>query len=360
MVLPISAVVVNFNGRDYLESCLTALAREEPAEILVVDSGSTDGSPAIVDRFPGARCIELGANLGPAAARNRGMREAEHDLVLLLDNDVELLDGCLRRLHEHIESRRQLALVQARSLLNDADGHELVHYDGGSFHYLGLVSLRNWYVPVGEANGRGLALTDVAISLCCLARRDELVRVGGFDKAMFILFEDLAISHALKLAGYEVGVAEDALCLHKGGTKGLSVRGEIKGYSPHRSFLHSRNRWLFVTAQYEWRSLLLLAPGFLVYGLVHLAFVIVSGHLLAWIRGKWAFVRLLGHVRERRRIVARVRVRGDRQLLGSPPLSFNPGLASSGLKRFVERALGLTVDAWFALVRPLLRRGKVV
>ena len=210
MDLPVSVVVVNYNGIDYLESCLDALLSQGAAEIVVVDSGSTDGSPEILARYPDARLVELGANLGPAAARNRGVREASHDLVLLVDNDVELRPGCLARLVEHMDQRPDLALVQARSILINDGGDELVHYDGGRFHYLGLVSLRNWYAEPDDAEGEGLVLTDVAISLCCLARRKQLELVGGFDEPMFILFEDLAVSHALKLAGYEVGVAEAA------------------------------------------------------------------------------------------------------------------------------------------------------
>jgi GT2 family glycosyltransferase len=131
---PVSAVLVNYNGKDYLESCVASLLREELEEILLVDSGSDDGAAQeIAARAQDAgwplRLVDLGANLGPSAARNRGLREAQHDLVLLIDNDVELSEGSLERLCAALAEDERRALVQARSVLFDEPN--IVHYDGG-------------------------------------------------------------------------------------------------------------------------------------------------------------------------------------------------------------------------------------
>jgi glycosyltransferase involved in cell wall biosynthesis len=80
-----------------LARCLEALAKQgfPPArfEVIVVDDGSTDGTPALVERLTGALPIEVrlvrqprprGAN----AARNRGVREARGDLLVFIDDDV--------------------------------------------------------------------------------------------------------------------------------------------------------------------------------------------------------------------------------------------------------------------------------
>lgn len=337
MTLPVSVIVVNHNGRKHLRRCLESIVRAAPTEILLVDSGSTDGSAHdAARRFP-LRLLSLDANRGPAAARNFGLREAACRHVLLIDNDVQLLPGCLETLWRHVAARPSVAIVQARSLLQRESG--TIHYDGGRFHFLGLIALRNWYRPLWEADDPGLVTTDVAISLCCLADRDALLEVGGFDEEMFILFEDLALCYALKLRGKEVAVATDARCLHGSGTAGLSTRGERRSYAARRTFLHSRNRWIFLLTHYQWRTLALLAPAFLLYGVVHLAFAVVSGHLGAWVQGKFALYRLRRHLRQRRALLQPLRVRRDRDLLGCPALTFNPGLAKGAVRGVVRRAL---------------------
>ena len=70
----VSVGIVNYNGAPYLMQTLRAVARLGPAvgDVLLIDSGSTDQSTALVrECFPRVRVIELGANLGPGAARNR-------------------------------------------------------------------------------------------------------------------------------------------------------------------------------------------------------------------------------------------------------------------------------------------------
>ncbi len=333
----VSAVLVNYNGREYLSSCIESILAEGVDEVLLVDSGSDDGAAQEAAETYPIRLLELGENLGPSAARNRGLREAKHELVLLIDNDVELTPGSLAALTAALSADPELALVQARSLLFAAQ--ETLHYDGAAQHYLGLASLHHWYQPLADHPSRGVVEVDIAISLCCLGRREMLLRVHGYDTRMFILVEDVALSYALRLAGYRVAVAEDALCLHKAGTAGLSTRGPSKSYAAHRSFLLSRNRWIFLLTHYQLRSLLVLTPAFALYGLVHLAFVLRSGHFSAWLRGKLAVCACIGYLWRRRRALSRLRRVGDRQLFGCSPLTFNPGLAETGIRALVQSML---------------------
>ncbi|MGH7152048.1 MAG: glycosyltransferase family 2 protein, partial [Planctomycetota bacterium] len=131
-VEPVTVAVVNYQGATHLPAVLPAVrALEGPvAERLLVDSGSSDGSVDLVRRaFPEFRVIELGSNLGPAAARNRALREARTRLVLLLDNDVVPEPDCLRRLLAAFVPG--VAAVCPRALL-EADPAR-IHYDGAHF-----------------------------------------------------------------------------------------------------------------------------------------------------------------------------------------------------------------------------------
>src|SRR5262245_36821791 len=89
--VPLSAIIVNWNGLRYLPECLDALLPQLPAgaEALLVDNGSTDGSAALArERYPAVRCVALPENLGFAGGVNAGLRAARGELLLLLNNDA--------------------------------------------------------------------------------------------------------------------------------------------------------------------------------------------------------------------------------------------------------------------------------
>lgn len=91
-VMPkVSVITVNFNGKDYLSGLLKSLSLQTlpPAEIIVVDNASTDGSVAFLENhFPGVRIIRSDSNLGFAGGNNLGVEAASYPLVALINNDA--------------------------------------------------------------------------------------------------------------------------------------------------------------------------------------------------------------------------------------------------------------------------------
>lgn len=347
----ISAVVCNYNGMAYLERCVQALVDlgDQLAEILVVDNLSTDGSRAFLrERFPSVRLIEMEDNGGPAKARNRGYREARCRWVLTLDNDAIVTPGMLEKLVAAGQDERRPAIVQPRSVF--ASEPDRVHYDGGFLHYGGLICLRNFYTPIGEAQGDGIEAVDVAIAVCLLLDTERILDLGGYEERYFILFEDLDLSMRLRRAGETILSVEDAIVLHDEGTAGISFRDGPQ-YPAQRVFLHSRNRWLYLLRCHRLRTLLVSAPGLALYECFWLAFAIQQKALGAWFRGKWAFFRLLPESLERRRALRARAVVSDRLLLRGGPLTVTPAVARSG---WMRRAVGMLdggLRAWWALAR---------
>jgi GT2 family glycosyltransferase len=351
---PISAVVVNWNGERYLQDCLSALAALQPGleEILLVDNGSTDGSLALVaERFPGVRVLSTGANLGPAAARNAGMRAARTRWVLALDNDVIVPPDLLTRLRAGSESFERVAIVQPRSVFRAEPSR--VHYDGGSFHHAGLIALRNFYTPLAAAVGAAHEAVDVAVSLCLLVDREVLLAAGGYDESYFILFEDLDLSYRLRAAGWTIVSVAGALVLHDAGTAGISFR-EGKHYPARRVLFHSRNRWLYLLKCYPVRSLILLAPSLLLYEAVWLGFALLQGAGGAWLAGKREVWRRRGELGHARAVVQSSRTTSDRALLVGGPLTVTPALRAGRFSGALLALLDSSMRAWFALVRPLV------
>ena len=349
--LVVSAIVVNWNGKDYLPRCLDALLAQvpAPAEVIVVDNHSTDASRELIAaNYPTVVLIDTGRNAGPCHARNVGIAAAKHELCLFLDNDVVLHPGALHELLANMAADPRAAMVQARSLCGDDPS--VVHYDGGDLHFLGTLVLRNWYQPRALAQDPD-GPVGAAIALAFLCKRSVYQAVGGFDENLFILYEDNEFSYKLRMRGHTVWVCPQALCTHLAGTVGLSVRGEGK-YPGRRTFLHSRNRWYVLITCMRWRTFWLTMPAQLVYGIVYAAFGVRRGHLGDWLRGKWELLRLLPVAVRARRQAQAGRTVPDRDLLIAAPVTLNPGLAEKGAAAALRRGL----DRFFALYWRCVRR----
>ncbi len=342
----VTATITNWNGRQYLEGCIGSLLAQTrvPSRIILVDNASTDGSVEFVrERFPSVEILELPVNGGPCPARNAGLEAADTTWVLQVDNDVHLASDCLERLLAHRE--KECAILQPRALF---DGErDRIHYDGGHFHYVGMMTLVNFYTPLRDAGDRPRDI-DAAISFALLLHREKVLEAGGYDPAHFILFEDHDLSLRVRQRGHVVRHVPDAIAYHREGTAGISFRTE-QAYSPRRVLFHSRNRWFVLLKCHSWRSLLLGVPGFLAYEAAYLAFALRKGHGGAWCLGKWQLLRALPRLLRQRRVVQRARRVRDRDLLRADPLTVSPlirpGRALRALSRF------LTV--WWRLVRPL-------
>ncbi len=347
----VTAVVCNFNGEAYLPECLRSVLDQEGVdEVLVVDDASTDGSVALVrERFPAVRVIELPVNGGPCIARNAGMRAARNRWVLAVDNDANLLPDTLRRLEQAILEHPGAVAAQPRSVY--ADEPSRVHYDGGAFHYVGLYSLRNFGRPLTEAVGTGVLEVDGLIAICILFDREAVHAVGGYDESFFILFEDYDLSLRLRIAGHTLLSVEEALVHHRGGTPGISFRGDE--YPRFRAYYHSRNRWLLLYKNYSWRTLLAAAPGILIYELVWGLFTIKNGHLKAHVAGKVSFLGELGRARPKRRAIQASRRLRDRDLLVGGPLTFSPQLVATKAAKRVTFLFGRSLRFLWWLARPL-------
>jgi GT2 family glycosyltransferase len=114
----ISVIVLTYNGRAWLEPCLSALAAQAgapPFEILLVDNASTDGSTGLVGaRFPSVRIIKNERNLGFAAGNNAGARTAVGEILAFLNNDTVPAPDWLARLHAAITDAPDRSLVTSR------------------------------------------------------------------------------------------------------------------------------------------------------------------------------------------------------------------------------------------------------
>jgi GT2 family glycosyltransferase len=232
----VSAIVVSFNVRDLLLDCLRAFyaCSDVPAEAVIVDNASTDGSAEAVAReFPEAKLIRQRVNVGFGRANNAGLQQAEGRFVMLLNPDVTVMPGCVGRMADFLLVRPDAGAVGPR--LQRPDGAlDLAARRGfptpaAAFYRLSGLSKA---FPTSERFNRynmgHLPPTethemDSGTAACLMIRRAAIDRVGFFDPDYFMYGEDLDLCYRLKTGGWKIFFLPTARAVH---LKGSSTRQE--------------------------------------------------------------------------------------------------------------------------------------
>jgi GT2 family glycosyltransferase len=225
----LSVIVVNWNTKDLLENCLTSVATnlaQAPHEIIVVDNGSTDGSPQwLASRFPQARVIANEQNLGFGRANNQAMELARGDLLLLLNSDARLPDGSICALAERLRQRPEVGAAGPR--LEDANGRlQPSAYRFGSI-VLMLVEELGLYKLLPRERAASLLLggywshdaerlVDWVVGACMLVRSEVFRVTGGFDPGIFLYGEEEEWCGRIAQAGWRILYSPRARVTHLG------------------------------------------------------------------------------------------------------------------------------------------------
>ncbi|MBJ7609563.1 MAG: glycosyltransferase family 2 protein [Candidatus Dormibacteraeota bacterium] len=174
----ITVVVALYNGRSYVRRALETVAEQTvaPAEVIVVDDGSTDGSAQVVDStdtpFP-MRVIRQD-NRGQSAARNVGIGAATTDLIAFLDQDDEWRPRHLELLCRAIGKRQDIGWAYSDFDEMDSLGSTVTHR---FINEHGLVHPKRTLAAC-------LRSDVMAIPSASLMRKAALLDVGGFDEAL--------------------------------------------------------------------------------------------------------------------------------------------------------------------------------
>src|SRR3989338_92980 len=106
-MIDLSILIVNYNGREYLENCLNSVYRQTHRvsfEIIFVDNHSSDNSVKIVKtKFPKVKIIQNRENLCFDKANNQGLNIYQGKYALLLNNDTITRDGSFDKMVEFME-----------------------------------------------------------------------------------------------------------------------------------------------------------------------------------------------------------------------------------------------------------------
>jgi GT2 family glycosyltransferase len=234
----LSIVIVTWNCRRFVEECLVSLRAHLriPAEIIVVDNASTDGTAEMIqERFSEVRLISSDSNLGFARANNVGVKASRGRYVALINPDVSLLDGCIDRGLAEMESNPEIGILGPRMLGPDGS----VQRSGMRFPSLwnclcDALILHKLFRRNSTFGGRLMADfgwdeprdVDVLNGWFWFVRRQALDQVGLLDERFFMYGEDLDWCKRFRDAGWRVRFEPRATAIHYGG--GSSEQAPIR------------------------------------------------------------------------------------------------------------------------------------
>jgi GT2 family glycosyltransferase len=247
-------IVVSWNSEPYLGDCMQSLLRLEPApeEILVVDSGSTDGSVALLrEHFPRVRLVVLSENVGFCRANNIGIRMTTSPFVLVLNPDTWLEPDFLARLLPAFDDPT-VGLAAGK----------LFRFDRSCLDSCGQLLARSRQ-PLDRGYGepdRGAYDRDCEVFGACgaaaLYRRSMLESIADpgdsyFDETFFAFYEDLDLAWRARRLGWRAEYRHRAVGYHaRGGsaTGGRRVRrlAAMLGRSADIRFHIAKNRYLTI------------------------------------------------------------------------------------------------------------------
>lgn len=263
-MITVSIIILSYNTKDLLESCLDSVYTHLPHElfeVIVVDNASTDGSNAMVKKqFPQALLITSDTNLGFGKGINLGAQASKGKYLLFLNSDAVLTEDVVSDMVSYLHAHPKVGVLGG--LLTNPDGTTqrsfgkfydlrntvtmLIAGDKGEMRWVNnqlhaadlFITSRN---KEGESARRGIAVDWVSGGFM-LIQKEVFSKLQGFDNNFFMYMEDVELCFRVKKLGYTVHLYPRASVIHAGqgsSNRSFAVQHIYKGllyfYKKHKS-----------------------------------------------------------------------------------------------------------------------------
>ncbi|MBI4050002.1 MAG: glycosyltransferase family 2 protein [Candidatus Doudnabacteria bacterium] len=245
--MDLSVIIVSFNTREKLESCLRAVLASPTKfsfEIFVVDNASRDDSPEMVARqFPNVQLIKNPENRGYARANNQAIRLSRGRYILLLNSDVNVESDTFDKMITYMDNNATVGISGCKVVKPDGTldlacrrsfpslANSLFRVTGLSFLFprTRLAAYNLTFLPEDE-----IAEVDSVMGAFLMIRREVIDEIGLLDEEYFMYGEDLDWCYRAKAAGCKVMYVPITTVRHD---KGSSARRQPREslYEFHRA-----------------------------------------------------------------------------------------------------------------------------
>jgi hypothetical protein len=267
-----AVVVVTHNSLPWIEPCLESV---RGIETVVVDNGSSDGTPEVVrELFPDVQLVEQ-ENRGLAAGWNTGLERTTGRYVLILNADAWLVGDALAQLVTFADAHPEAAVVGPRltnpdgSLQRSVRGFPTVWRLATEYLFLRKLAPRSQLLNAFYAGGfehDEVREADFLMGACLLVRREAIAEVGTLDESFFLFSEETDWCYRFVGAGWKVLFFPGAECVHVGGASHggrmfrENVRGHLRFLAKHRGRRTAERARRLLRVALRLRALLFRGP----------------------------------------------------------------------------------------------------
>ena len=247
----VAIVILNWNGRHFLEQFLPSVIASTYSNkrVIIADNASSDDSVLFLQQhYPQVQIIKNQSNEGFAKGYNTALQQIDSDYYVLLNSDVEVMQGWIEPIINLMESNARIGACQPKILMH-ANKH-LFEYAGAS---------GGWIDSFGYPFARGRVFNELeedkgqydtaqpcfwATGAALFVRADLYHILGGLDEYFFAHQEEIDFCWRLQLAGYNVYVQPASVVYHVGG-------GTLPKGNQQKDFLNFRNNLMMLAKNYH-------------------------------------------------------------------------------------------------------------
>ncbi|QDW25073.1 glycosyltransferase family 2 protein [Pedobacter sp. KBS0701] len=242
----VAVVILNWNGKAYLEQFLPGilLSEYDNLQIVVGDNGSTDDSVSFLqENFPTVKIIQNDQNYGFAGGYNKVLERVEADYFILLNSDVEVVPNWIKPIISLMESDAQIAVAQPK--IKWQLNKNQFEYAGAAGGYLDIYAFpfcRGRLFNVYEFdNGQYNEQKEIfwASGAAFFIKSKCWKEAGGLDADLFAHMEEIDLCWRLKNLSYKIMYCPDAEVYHVGG-------GTLQTENPFKTYLNFRNNLIIM------------------------------------------------------------------------------------------------------------------
>jgi hypothetical protein len=278
-----AVVILNWNGRKYLEQFLPPLIQYSSgeAEIIVADNASNDDSISFLEtNFPSVRIIRNPANEGFARGYNLALKQVKADYYILLNSDIEVTPDWIHPVIDMMEKDPSIAACQPkiRSYF-ERTKFEYAGAAGGFIDKYGYPFCRGrLFQSIEEDLGQYDDAIEIfwATGACMFVRADLFHQAGGLDEDFFAHMEEIDLCWRLKNLGYKIMYCPQSVVYHIGG-------GTLPKISWRKTYYNFRNNFYLLYKNLPDNLLIeVFAKRFILDGIAALKFLFTAGFKDFW------------------------------------------------------------------------------
>ena len=250
--MDLSIIIVSYNHSDMLRKTLHSICTSKQSldfEVFVVDNASWEDNVKIIkEEFPQVKLIVNSKNLGFTHANNQAMRRCQGDFILMLNPDVEVIDGSLNKLVEFMRHNPQAGAAGGRLLYPDGS----LQMSCRNFYTLPTILLKRTFLKnmfpqhklvnrhlMSNWNHDNIRIVDWVFGACLIVRRRIIEELGFLDERFFMYFEDVDLCYRLKQRGLKTYYVPQASFIH------FHRRDSAKGLFNKRLIWHIKSMFQF-------------------------------------------------------------------------------------------------------------------